>query len=76
MKKNSPTSKTGILSLAFILLSTGAATVQTGRWKEGGVQVLVGVALILAYEYLQAQQIEETFVESFIGNFQGDNEEK
>lgn len=74
MKKNSPTSKTGVLSLAFILLSTGAATVQAGHWKEGGVQVVVGIALILAYEYLQAQQIEETFVESFIGNFQDEKE--
>lgn len=76
MKKNSPTSKTGILSLGFILLSSGAATVQAGRWKEGGVQVAVGIALILAYEYLQAQQIEETFVESFIGSLQDDKEEK
>lgn len=74
MKKNSPTSKTGILSLAFILLSSGAGTVQQGYWKEGGVQVAVGIALILAYEYLQAQQIEETFVQSFISNFQDDDE--
>lgn len=75
MKKNSPTSKTGILSLAFILISTGGATVQAGHWKEGGVQVAVGVVLILAYEYLQAQQIEESFVQNMLSQV-GDDDEK
>lgn len=73
MNKKSPVSKSGVLGLAMVLLSTGAASVNNGMYKEGGVQVAVGVALILAYEYLQAQQIEGTLMDHFLGGSGGEN---
>lgn len=68
MNKKSPLSKSGVLGLAMVLISTGAATVSSGMYKEGGIQVAVGVVLILLYEYLQAKQIEAPSFDNLLNN--------
>lgn len=68
MNKKSPLGKSGVLGLAMVLLSTGATSVNSGLYKEGGVQVAVGIALILVYEYLQSRQIEGSFMDHLTGD--------